>query len=729
VPGIEQQQSVFQFGVFQLDPRSGELRKHGVKLKLQDQPLRILALLLEHAGEVVTREDIQKRLWANNTYVDFDNAINSAVRKLREALSDSPEHPRFIETVTRRGYRFIAPVSRPPTDQPPREASPSLQEPVPFVVGPTASPYNKRRIWWSAIGLVTVLVVAGIALLRWWVRKSDQASQEPLPAVPLTGNSGYEAYPTFSPEGSRVAFSWEQPGKHGANIYLKLIGPGDPVRLTKDPHRELAPAWSPDGRYIAFLRGTDSDHAAVMIIPAVGGQERQLASLTFDMNDCMMHCRVPPPFLAWSANAGSLLSVEQKAPNETYSIVRISVETGEKRILTSPPVQTNGDGSLAPSRDGKTLAFTRSHGLERDIYVASLSQDATSIGEPSRLTFDGREIEGLSWTADGRSLVFSSNHGGRRELWQIAAKASSKPARLTAAGDDPRNVAVSGEGRHLVYSHSVFDSDIWRISLRGKSQEPAQNFISSTRLEFHPKYSPDGKRIAFESNRSGNYEIWISDADGSNVVQLTAFRNARAGSPRWSPDGRKIAFDYNAAGNWDIYVINSQGGKATRLTTNEANDFRPSWSRDGNWIYYCSNRTGHGQVWKVPANGGAEVQVTRHGGYVAFESLSGEDLYYTKEHELWKMPVRDGDEVRVLKSPAEIYFAPAKRGIHFLEDTQSFDLSLKFLDFTTHAIKTIAAVPGPVADDEISESPDERWMLYGKTGRQGSELMVIENFR
>jgi Tol biopolymer transport system component/DNA-binding winged helix-turn-helix (wHTH) protein len=729
VPGVEQQQSSFQFGVFQLDPRSGELRKHGVRLKLQDQPLRILTLLLEHAGEVVAREDIQRRLWADNTYVDFDNAINSAVRKLREALADSPENPRFIETVTRRGYRFIAPVSRPTTDQPTRLASPSSHEGFPLVDSPTKVANNKRRVWWSTVGLITVLV-AGIVLLRWWVQKSDQASQEPLPAVPLTGNSGYETYPTFSPEGTRVAFSWQQPGKHGANIYVKLIGPGDPVRLTKDPHRDFGPAWSPDGRYIAFLRATDPYHAAVMIIPAVGGKERQLAGVTFDVNDCLMDCKVPPPFLAWSADAGSLLSLDQKAPNETYSIVRISVETGEKRILTSPPVQTNGDGSLAPSRDGKTLAFTRTLGLESDIYVASLSQDATSIGEPSRLTFDSREIDGLSWSADGRSLVFSSNRSGRRELWQIAAKADSKPARLTAAGDDPRNVVVSREGRHLVYSHNVFDSDVWRISLSGKSQEEAQNFISSTRIEFHAKYSPDGKRIAFESNRSGNNEIWISDANGSNPVQLTAFRNAWAGSPRWSPDGRKITFDCNAAGTWDIYVISSQGGKSTRLTTNEANEFRPSWSHDGNWIYYCSTRTGHGQVWKLPANGGAEVQVTRRGGYIAFESLSGEDLYYTKEHELWKTPVRGGDEVRVLKSPAEIYFAPAKRGIYFLEDTQSFDntLSLKFLDYTTHAIKTIAAIPGPFADDEISVSPDEQWMLYGKTGRGGSELMLIENF-
>src|ERR1700748_532255 len=111
MPEIEQQQPAFQFGVFEIDPHRGELRKHGIKLKLQDQPLQILILLLEHPGEIVTRQEIQKRLWPENTYVDFDNAINSAVRKLREALGDNSANPRFIETLARRGYRFIAPVS------------------------------------------------------------------------------------------------------------------------------------------------------------------------------------------------------------------------------------------------------------------------------------------------------------------------------------------------------------------------------------------------------------------------------------------------------------------------------------------------------------------------------------------------------------------------------------------------------------------------------------------
>lgn len=479
----------------------------------------------------------------------------------------------------------------------------------------------------------------------------------PFPAVPLTGNSGYETFPTFSPEGTRVAFSWDQPGKHGPNIWMKLIGPGAPVRLTTEPGGDFGPAWSRDGRYIAFLRAIDAYHAAIIIIPAVGGPERRLTVITFEANDSLGHGKsheVPHPFLAWSADGKWLLALEQNAPDETYSILRISIETGEKRTLTSPPAHTNGDGALALSPDGKTLAFTRTLGVfERDIYMASLSQDAMGMGKPSRLTFDGREIDGLSWTADGRRLVFSSNRGGRRELWQIAAKASSRPVRVTAAGDDPGTVAASVQGRHLVYSHDVLDGDIWRTPLNGNSRKEARSFISSTRLQHHAQYSPDGKRVAFESNRSGSYEIWICDADGSNPVQLTAFRNAWAGSPRWAPGGEKIAFDCNADGNWDIYVISAQGGKATRLTKTQANDFRPSWSRDGKWVYYCSTRTGHRQVWKIPANGGGEVQVTRHGGYVAFESFGGEDLYYTKEHELWKMPVRGGDEIRLLESLAE----------------------------------------------------------------------------
>lgn len=636
--GVQEQQPVFQFGVFELNRHTGELRKHGVKLKLQDQPLQILVLLLEHPGEVVTRSDIQKRLWPENTYVDFDNAINSAIRKLRDALGDSPENPRFVETLARRGYRFIAPLS-------PAVTYPGTAQP--FATPPIAAS-KRRRFWWVACAVAIVFIAAGLTFR--WLRPSNQVRPDaPLPAVPLTGNPGYEMFPTFSPEGSRVAYSWKQPDQPNANIYVKLIGGGDPVRLTTSTDGDFAPAWSPDGRFIAFLRARGTSHAAIVIVPSVGGEERELAELTFNAGPFFRgrSYQVPPPFLAWSLDDRWLLSIERSAPNETFSIVRVSLETGEKRILTFPSIRTNGDGSVAVSPDGKTLAFTRTAGLfERDLFTVSLSGDMLPQGTPRRLTFDDKEIDGLAWTAYGHSLVFSSKRGGRRELWRMPAISSGQAIRLTAAGDDPRDLAVALEGNHLVYSHSLGNAHVWRMALEGSQREQAHPFISSTRIDGSARYSPDGLRVAFESNRSGNDEIWICRADGSHPVQLTAFR-AWAGSPRWSPDGQKIAFDSNAAGNWDIYVISAQGGQAVRLTTSEAQEFRPSWSQDGKWIYYCSTRTPQRQIWKIPATSGTEVQITKQGGYVAFESADGQDLYYTKEQELWKMPVRGGDERRV----------------------------------------------------------------------------------
>jgi dipeptidyl aminopeptidase/acylaminoacyl peptidase len=303
-----------------------------------------------------------------------------------------------------------------------------------------------------------------------------------------------------------------------------------------------------------------------------------------------------------------------------------------------------------------------------------------------------------------------------------------EPVRLTATDENPRQVAVAWQGQHLVYSRPVLDRHVWRLALHGHPGEPAQALISSTRAENQAKYSPDGQQIAFESNRSGNDEIWICQADGSHPVQLTSFRKAWAGSPRWSPDGQQIAFDSNAAGNWDIYVISSQGGKPRRLTTSEANEVRPSWSHDGKWIYHSSTRTGHQEIWKIPATGGTEVQVTQHGGYVAFESVDGQDLYYTKEQSLWKKPVRGGEESRVVASLVESNFAPAKRGVYFLENAVSSETTarVQFLDFATQAVRTLAAVPGPVGL-EISVSPDERWMLFQRYDREGSELMLMEN--
>ncbi|HEY6991099.1 MAG TPA: winged helix-turn-helix domain-containing protein [Bryobacteraceae bacterium] len=714
----------FHFGAFEVNEHLGELRKHGVRIRIQEQPFQILALLLHRAGDVVDREEIRRKLWPEDTYVDFDNAISSAVRKLREALGDSAENPRFVETLARRGYRFVAPVSR-PSDV---NHSNLITSTAPSEI---SKPTPHRRHRWRGVSTAAAAVLLGAVGITWWITNSkENRTKAPTPPVPLTSYPGYERYPSFSPDGTRVAFTWDEPGKRPSNIYMKLIGAGDPVRLTSDPKGDFAPAWSPDGRWIAFLRARDGGHASVIVMAAVGGQERELTQIEFPVTSILHHWPlIGPPFLAWSPDANWLLALEKTDQALNNRIIRISVETGEKRAVTSPFQETTGmpagDECLALSPDGKILAFTRSATFSfSDIYVVPVSQDLLPMRQPQRLTHDNKNISGLAWTADGRNLVFSSTRGGKLELWQMAPVTGSKPVRLVAGGDDPQDLVLSRRGHRLVYTREFGDVNIWRMGLSGSETGKTSTLIASTRNEVNPAYSPDGKQIAFESNRSGDENIWVANEDGTNSRQLTFIANAWAGSPQWSPDGQKIAFDCNVTGNWDIYVVGSQGGKPLPVTTNPASDYKPSWSHDGKWIYFSSSRNGTDQIWKIPAMGGKPIRISKNANPVAFESPDGKTLYVGDLTELWKMPAGGGEETRIWDSLYGGSFSPAKDGVYIIDDR---DLHLKMLDPQGTVVRTIAPVPGP-ARPGISVSTDERRAIYAKSDYAAGELMLVENF-
>ena len=250
--------------------------------------------------------------------------------------------------------------------------------------------------------------------------------------------------------------------------------------------------------------------------------------------------------------------------------------------------------------------------------------------------------------------------------------------------------------------------------------------IASTRLDSNAQYSPDGKRIAFESNRYGNQEVWVCDADGSNAVQLVAI--GRSGSPRWSPDSQRIAFDSNVDGNWQIYTVSAHGGRPQRVTKGAANDVRPSWSQDGKWVYFSSNRSGGGQswqIWKMPAGGGEARQVTKDGGYNPFESKDGKTIYYLKRNvdlgPLWKVPAEGGEESQVADGVGS--FVPSRGGIYFLSGK-----GLQYLDLSTGKSKTILTIEKAVFLG-LTLSPDEHWLLYSQVDQRGSDLMLVDNFR
>ena len=594
---------------------------------------------------------------------------------------------------------------------------------------PVSRGWRLMRGQWAWPAALLVVAIAGATWL-YRARLDSRGAAAPPRTVPLTSFSGHEVEPALSPDGKQVAFVWDGGSRGNADVYVKLVDAGTPLRLTTDPASDKYPAWSPDGRYIAFLRFSGSERA-VFIVPALGGPERKL---------CAVHGGIDQPLffptkddLAWSPDGKSLAVPDAISPEEPSSIFLVSVETGEKRRLTSPPATSVGDTFPAFSPDGVTLAFVRSS----TFFADDIHLVAVNGGEPRRATFDGRAIGGLAWTPDGASIVFASTRGGSSfKLWRILAS-GGPPEPLTVGGEDASEPTISGH--RLAYVHSFADANIWRIAIPTSREPPAQptRLIASTRLDFGPQFSPDGKRIAFTSDRAGGYAIWVCEHDGSNPAQMTSFSGVNVGTPRWSPDGRQIAFDGGPEGHLGIYVVRSEGGQPRRLTTGASNDAVASWSRDGRRIYFGSDRSGTNQVWKMPAEGGQAVQVTRKGGFAAFESADAKTIFYAKGRTapgIWKTAVTGGEEIPVVESlPGGYwgYWALVNEGIYFVDPKAEAGPTLQFLSFATGR-KTRLAVfdkePLQYASG-IAVSPDGRWLLYTQMDQSGSDLMLVDNFR
>jgi Tol biopolymer transport system component len=595
------------------------------------------------------------------------------------------------------------------------------------------SGFNARRLSFLAAALALLI---GGPLWFYASRHTAKSSLVPMtvpsPAmktIPLTSLPGREFAPTFSPDGRYVAFVWGGEAGDNWDIYIKLIDGGTPQRLTSNPDADVAPIWSPDGNYIAFTRFSAEDRA-IFIIPASGGPERKL--LSAQVADSIFDIGL----FDWSPDGKSLVYSDASSVETPVSINRLSVDTLEARQLTSPPARWFGDQYPVLSPDGQMLAFARmSSWAVEDIYIMPAAG-----GEPRRLTFDKQLIQGLAWTRDGRSIVFSSARGGTSRLWRIAV-AGGEPELLGVGGDNTIYPAIPRHGQRLAYTIDSVAMSMWRVNLAdspGKTSSRVK-VLSTTTHDSFPQISPDGKKIVLSSGRSGSDEIWVCDSDGSNMLQLTKFGGPATGTPRWSPDGRHIAFDTRLDEQSDIYVISAKGGSPRRLTEDRAEDVVPSWSRDGQWIYFASNRSGDYQVWKMPAEGGKAIQVTKQGGLAAFESPDGKYIYYAKGLDvpgLWRVSVEGGEETLVLDRIGSKTSHPAlwglwavvNEGIYFAAPEGKIRGVIEFFRFSTRRVTRVAAMERPPGNG-LAVSPDGRWLLYTQSDPGESDIMLVENFR
>jgi eukaryotic-like serine/threonine-protein kinase len=598
---------------------------------------------------------------------------------------------------------------------------PNADQPLP------AAGNRKVRSWrrWPVAILAVITLAAGLGWL-YLSRGKPSISGAPTRMIPFTSSVGIKTTPAFSPDGKELAFAWQSEKDEGTRIYVKLVGAGTPLRLSAGPGDDDSPTWSPDGRFVAFVRQS-KDVGGYFIVPSLGGPERKIA-------DRYANLIAQGNQVDWLPDGKSLLVADRSsAQDPRLSIILISLENGQRRIVLTPPGPYLANATSSP--DGKYVAFVQGAGfLAQELYVMSV---ATSV--VTRITADKALIQGLAWTPDSKSIVFSSSRTGLQSLWKIPLT-GGLPVTVVTAGDEAVTPTISREGAQLAFVLSRGIANIWRVAGPTAKPSPPAKFIASSRQEYDVSFSPDGKRIAFGSSRSGTQELWLSNGDGSEQVQLTSLAASSTGTPRWSPDGKRIAFDSLAEGHSDIFLISAEGGSPRRLTEGPSESEIPSWSRDGRWVYFSSNRNGAWEIWKVSPEGGSPVQVTKQassgsaGGDAemdSFESADGKFLFYRRDDGLWRMPVPGGESIRILENVARGEWRVFGDGICFLDDRMQ-PAQLKLLDLgsgkTTNfgAVELGARLPGAVGFDV---SPNGQRVLYVRVDASNSDIMLVENFR
>jgi serine/threonine protein kinase len=279
---------------------------------------------------------------------------------------------------------------------------------------PSVAAGSPARRWFWFAGLAVILTLAGLA--AWVIRSPGPLAQMALRIRPLTSYPGSERNPSFSPDGTQVVFSWDGVSQDNTDIYVKLIASESQVRLTNPPSEDFSPVWSPDGRWIAFLRRESPERVLLLLIPPIGGREKQLGEIRSSSLGWA------PRSLAWSPDSQWVVAPSGGFPGEPLGLHAFSLESGEKHRLTTSPKSPLGDLTPAFSPDGKTLVFARftATGVVSELYLLSLSRDLTPTGEPVRLTFENRRTFAPTWSSDGSQIVFVSGRLHHPSLYRLS---------------------------------------------------------------------------------------------------------------------------------------------------------------------------------------------------------------------------------------------------------------------------------------------------------------------
>lgn len=702
-----------RFGIFEVNLETGEVRRAGVKVRLQEQPFQVLAALLEKPGEIVTKEDLQERIWKDDTYVDFDRSLATAINKVRQALEDSATRPRFIETVPKRGYRFIGLTG-------------IVGDGQSQGAGPPTAPVSKRVVW-ALLGAAAV--TAAVLLVQ---SVLDQSERFTFSAPrPLTTDIGYEVSPSFSPDGNQIVYAWDGPDQRNFDLYVKQVGSSARRQLTDTPTSEYSPTWSPDGLRIAFARATTPGRLSIYVMPAIGGPETrvgEVASGPLGPGIPIGMSLMQYPTVSWTPDGEWLLTTDHEPDSDEFQPVLLSVETG----LTRPIGEGIWGRTAAISPSGDVLAL-----VARNFLSIPLRPGFEPGGNAEKLASFTMALGRPAWTPDSKHLLVTGVPDDESlSVVRLISLDGSPPRRILELGNQVAQQTVSAAGR-LAYVNRMNDHNIWTVDLPEPSRAgQAGRLIASTYADLNPEFSADGSKIVFVSSQSGDDEIWVTDHDGRNPLQVTHSGEEGVGSPTWSPDGDFIAYDGYAEPqtpietsrpyfDWDIWIIRSDGGGVPKRLTWDGSNSGPSWSRDSEWIYF---RNGPSRsIYRVAANGGQRELVAENAGGLRL-SPDGRWVYFKRTGQIWRKPVGGGVEAVVLEEPSRGSFGATNNDLYFIAPRSADGKTLiSHLDLATSIITPVYQTPKWL-HAWLDVSADGKRLIFNLLDQQGSDIYVVDDF-
>lgn len=671
----------------------------GKEYKLEPKMLEVLLCLIAHNGQTVSKAYLTDKVWADT--IVTEHSLNKTISKLRKVFDDSPKDPQVIETISKKGYRLLIPVT---------------------IVDEKFGAINKiglTRKKTLSFGLLFILVLGAMSYFLYTNDLMFDKQNEKIiisNISPITTSKGVELMPDLSTNGQQLVYTKYGQNLEDSDLYIRQINSNSIVRATNSSGFKSFPKFSPNGKHIAYVNVIKGERPCIYTISTNGTNKQKIVTIN----------TIVPLGLDWSPDGKTLVFSDVIPETHNYALYTYNIETGTLKQLTFPNSNVKGDESPMYSHDGKTIAFIRRETNQiSNVGLIDLSDQENPI-LTLRTDFSLRQSKGLSWTSKNDGLIYFENIGGSYVLKIKYLNGEEDELALTSTNLFSKDPIMSSDGKSIAYVQFNVDVNIYKASLSKDSIFNNNPIIQSTRNDNRAKISQNGSSILYSSNRSGYYNLWYSDDKGQNQRQITDINSTHPIDANWSEDGTRIVFSFLEKDQQPIYIMELPDGLPIKLLDN---GMAPSFSKYNDWVYFGERANGNTEIKKISLKTRAISSTGAFDSYHAMESPDGKTLFFIKENQtgIWKIN-KSNEEEKVIDNFYDFGrsdWSVTADGIYYIIYKSEYTGHLLFYKFSNKVIKDLGVLSEPpLFVKGISVFNND--IFYTITDDSESEIIMME---